>query len=137
MEDHANVLHRILDVIKQPAPKGEYRSTVLPTMENNPSSTTKGSISNPFKGSSSTSELIRDIPSESIPFTTNHMPQLSELSLSGGTVHTDRLLPQIEDLSVALKNFAPALKRLRLPICSNYTLKVSLDVYETGYSKQC
>ena len=54
----------------------------------------------------------------------NHMPQLSELLLAGGTVHTDRLLPQIEELSAALKNFAPALKRLRLPICSNYIFKV-------------
>jgi hypothetical protein len=59
------------------------------------------------------------------------MPQLSELSLAGGTVHTDRLLPQIEELSVALKTFAPALKTLRLPICSNYVFKVRKNVKET------
>ena len=102
VEDHSNILIRILGVIQQPAPK---------------------TVSDSSAHCASTSKSIHRIPLI-ITLPTNHMPQLSELSLAGGTVHTDRLLPQIEDLSVALKDFAPALNKLRLPICSNYILKV-------------
>ena len=113
------MLNRILDVIKQPAPKGKYRSTITP--ENEFTYKTKLDDS---QNLASTSKQRSNIRPETIPCSNNHMPQLSELSLAGGTVHTDRLLPQIEELSVALKNFAPALKTLRLPICSNYVFKV-------------
>ena len=113
------MLYRILDVIKQPAPKGKYRSTI--TQENE--FTYKTTIDE-SQNLASTSKQRSNIRPEAIPCSNNHMPQLSELSLAGGTVHTDRLLPQIEELSVALKNFAPALKTLRLPICSNYVFKV-------------
>ena len=125
MEDHANVLHRILDVIKQPSPKGEYSSTVLQPTESSPDSSKQECSSKHVVHSLPTSKpFLPHIPSESSLSNSNHMPQLSELSLAGGTVHTDRLLTHIEDLSNALKNFAPALRRLRLPICSNYTFKV-------------
>ena len=74
--------------------------------------------------STSTRSIENDAPQYSLPVNNNHMPQLCQLSLAGGTLHTDKLLPQIEDLSVALRNFAPALKNLRLPTCSNYICKV-------------
>ena len=120
MEDQSNVLYRILDVIKQPAPKGMYGSTIID--ERDFSYNTKLDES---QHSTSTSKQSSNIhPHAILSCSNNHMPQLSELSLAGGTVHTDRLLPQIEELSVALKNFAPALKTLRLPICSNYVFKV-------------
>ena len=113
------MLYRILDVIKQPAPKGKYRSTITQDNEFTYKTTIDES-----QNLASTSKQRSNIRPEAIPCSNNHMPQLSELSLAGGTVHTDRLLPQIEELSVALKIFAPALKTLRLPICSNYVFKV-------------
>ena len=113
------MLYRILDVIKQPAPKGKYRSTITQDNEFTYKTTIDES-----QNLASTSKQRSNTRPEAIPCSNNHMPQLSELSLAGGTVHTDRLLPQIEELSVALKNFAPALKTLRLPICSNYVFKV-------------
>ena len=124
MEDHSNVLHRILDTMKQPAPKGKYRSTVIKTPENEFSTKTQISSSERIEKLASTSNQRPHILTQSMPSSNNHMPQLRDLSLAGGTVHTDRLLPQIEELSVVLRNFAPALKRLRLPICSNYVFKV-------------
>ena len=109
VEDHPNILSRILGVIQQPAP-----ANTVPV---------KNTSIQSVPCSASTSKSIHHTPLITTLPSTNHMPQLGELSLAGGTVNTDRLLPQIEELSVALKDFAPALKKLRLPICSNYILK--------------
>ena len=125
MEDHANVLQRIIDVIKQPAPKGKYQSSIEPRSE---SENNNGTNYNELKEDipSTSKQSTKDtLPPCSFYLNNNHMPQLCQLSLAGGTVHTDKLLPQIEDLSVALTNFAPALKNLRLPTCSNFICKVS------------
>ena len=94
------------------------------TAKNDPSLRTKENEMEDIVAFPSTSQTIQPSLQESSTYLSNHMPQLNELSISGGTIHTDQLLSQIEELSVALKNFAPALKRLRLPICSNFVFKV-------------
>ena len=114
-------------MIKQPAPKGKYQSSIEPSLE---SENNNGKTNNELNDNiPSTSNLsIEDtLPQCSFYLNNNHMPQLCQLSLAGGTVHTDKLLPQIEDLTVALTNFAPALKNLRLPTCSNHICKVVND----------
>ena len=124
MDDHANVLQRIIDVIKQPAPKGKYQSSIEPRLEPVNEIETKTTELIEHAPSTSNQKQENILPQRSLLVNDNHMPQLCQLSLAGGTLHTDKLLGQIEDLSVALKNFAPALKNLRLPTCSNYICKV-------------
>ena len=115
-------------MIKQPAPKGEYSSTLIDKADNDCLAKIKKLEEPDVEPSQLPSTSKHSCPSPAIQHRVqdfnNHMPQLCELSLSGGTVHTDRLLPQIEDLCLSLKNFAPALKKLHLPICSNYVFKV-------------
>ena len=113
-------------MIKQPAPKGEYSSTLIEKADNDCLAKIR-KLEEPDVELSqlpSTSKRISPTIQHRVQDFHNHMPQLCELSLSGGTIHTDRLLPQIEDLCLCLKNFAPALKKLHLPICSNYVFKV-------------
>ena len=101
-----------------------YQSSIKPRSEpENNERISKNELSE-NKPSTSHGSIENDLPQCSILVNNNHMPQLCQLSLAGGTLHTDKLLPQIEDLSVALRNFAPALKNLRLPTCSNYICKV-------------
>ena len=115
-------------MIKQPAPKGEYSSTLIEKEDNDCLARIKKLEEPDVEPSQLPSTSKHSCPFPAIQHRVqdfnNHMPQLCELSLSGGTVHTDRLLPQIEDLCLSLKNFAPALKKLHLPICSNYVFKV-------------
>ena len=116
-------------MIKQPAPKGEYSSTLIDKAENDCLAKMRKLEEPDVEPSQlpSTSKRISCLSpaiQHRVQDFNNHMPQLCELSLSGGTVHTDRLLPQIEDLCLSLKKFAPALKKLHLPICSNYVFKV-------------
>ena len=123
-------------MIKQPAPKGEYSSTLIDKADNDCLAKIKKLEEPDVEPSQLPSTSKYSCPSPAIQQRVqcfaNHMPQLCELSLSGGTVHTDRLLPQIEDLCLSLKNFAPALKKLHLPICSNYVFKVRhyYNIYE-------
>jgi len=107
-------------VIKQPAPKGEYSSTLIDKADNDCLAKIR-KLEEPDVEPSQLPSTSKHSPAiqQRVQCFNNHMPQLCELSLSGGTVHTDRLLPQIEDLCLSLKNFAPALKKLHLPICSN------------------
>ena len=126
-------------MIKQPAPKGEYSSTLINKADNDCLAKIR-KLEEPDFESSQLPSTSKHSPAiqQRVQVFNNHMPQLCELSLSGGTVHTDRLLPQIEDLCLSLKNFAPALKKLHLPICSNYVFKVRhyYNIYEILRSKQ-
>ena len=125
MEDHANVLQRIIDVIKQPAPKGKYQSSIETRLEPVNESERRNIELMEHTPSTSNQSQENVLPHRSLHVNDNHMPQLCQLSLAGGTLHTDKILGQVEDLCVALTNFAPALKSLRLPTCSNYICKVT------------
>ena len=112
-------------MIKQPAPKGKYQSSIETRLQSENNNGKTNNELNDNIPSTSNQSIDDTLPQCSFYLNNNHMPQLCQLNLAGGTVHTDKLLPQIEDLTVALTNFAPALKNLRLPTCSNHICKVS------------